>query len=102
MISEKHTRYLIPLFTGEGKSISAEPLRDVSVFARSLQDVRCVVELPRFAFGPIYIGDRAGRILVKLNEKTVEEIPLIYTENYQIKNTFLIGPRVIMQAVGYG
>ena len=87
VLAEKDTRYLIPLFTGEGKSIAAEPLCDVTVFTASLADVECTVELPKFAFAPIYRGDYAGRILVKQKGKTVEVFPLVYMENYGIENT---------------
>lgn len=75
------TCYLLPLFYGDGRKIKVEPLRDVTVFASAEDDTAYVTELPRFAFGPVYAGDRAGRILIQLNGKTVDEVPLVYMEN---------------------
>ncbi len=75
------TRYLLPLFYGDGRKIAVEPLRDVTVYAAEDEQADYTVELPRFAFGPVYAGERAGRILVRLNGKTVDEVPLVYMEN---------------------
>lgn len=75
------TRYLLPLFYGDGRKIAVEPLRDVTVYAAAEDEASYTVELPRFAFGPVYAGDRAGRIVIKLNGRTVDEVPLVYMEN---------------------
>ena len=75
------TRYILPLFSGDGKKITAEPLRNVTVYAAEEDAADYIVELPRFVFGPVYAGDRAGRILVKLNGKIVDEVPLVYIDN---------------------
>lgn len=77
----RQTRYLLPMFYGDGRKIAAEPLGDVRVFARDAGDAEYIVELPRFVFGPVYVGDRAGRIVVRMNGQTVEEVPLVYMEN---------------------
>ena len=77
----RDTRYLLPLFCGNGRKIAVEPLTDVRVYAQDVQEAEYTVELPRFAFGPVYAGDRAGQIVVTINGRTVEEIPLVYMEN---------------------
>lgn len=81
VLVDSGTRYLLPLFYGDGRKIAVEPLRDVTVYAAAKDEADYVIELPRFAFGPVYAGDRAGRILVRLNGRTVEEVPLVYMEN---------------------
>ena len=81
VLLDSSTRYLLPLFSGDGRKIPAEPLRSVTVYATDSDRADYIVELPRFAFGPVYAGDRAGRILVRLNGKTVDEVPLVYMEN---------------------
>ena len=75
------TRYLLPLFYGDGRKIAVEPLRDVTVYAKAEDEADYIAELPRFAFGPVYAGDKAGRIVVRLNGKTVDEVPLVCMEN---------------------
>ncbi len=75
------TRYLLPLFYGDGRKIAVEPLRNVTVYACGEDTADYTVELPRFAFGPVYMGDKAGRILVRLNGKIVDEVPLVYMED---------------------
>ncbi len=81
VLLDEGTRYLLPLFYGDGRRIAAEPLRDVTVYGTDGDEMDYTVELPRFVFGPVYAGDRAGRILVRLNGKTVDEVPLVYMEN---------------------
>lgn len=81
LLVERGTRYLLPLFTGEGKRLAVEPLRDVTVFASAADEAAFIVELPRFAFCPVYVGDKAGRIIVRLNGHPVDEVPLVYMEN---------------------
>lgn len=81
MLLVRDTRYLLPLFYGDGRKVSVEPLRDVTVYASAEDEADYITELPRFVFGPVYAGDRAGRILVRLNGRIVEEVPLVYMEN---------------------
>ena len=81
VLVDSGTRYLLPLFYGDGRKIPVEPLRDAEVIAAAGDEPDNMIELPRFVFGPVYAGDRAGRILVKLNGRTVDEVPLVYMEN---------------------
>lgn len=81
ILVDSGTRYLLPLFYGDGRKIAAEPLTDVTVYAAAEEAADYTVELPRFVFGPVYAGDKAGRIVVRLNGKTVDEVPLVYMEN---------------------
>ena len=80
LLVSAQTRYAVPLL-GSGASVMAEPLDDATAFVDILQSASVVVELPRFVFGPVYMGDRAGRILVRVNGITVEEVPVVYMEN---------------------
>ena len=81
LLVSSETRYVLPMLRGNGSTVMAEPLRDVTVFTSDLASVKTIVELPRFVYGPVYVGDRAGRILVRVNGVTVEEVPLVYMEN---------------------
>ena len=78
---ENNTRYLLPLFYGDGRRIGVEPLADVQVYAGSVQEAEYIIELPRFVFGPVYAGDRAGQVLVKQKGRVVGEVPLVFMEN---------------------
>lgn len=78
LVSEK-TRYCLPVLGGG--TVTAEPLGNVTVFTDKPEEADLVVELPRFVFGPVHTGDRAGRILVRVDGITAEEVPLVYMEN---------------------
>ncbi len=79
----KDRRFQVPVVSGEGAKVSAEPLRDVTCFTLHPENVECVIQLPPFAYGPIHIGDKAGKIVVRLNGKQIGEVPLVYMENYE-------------------
>lgn len=83
-VLDKKTPFYVPMVSPNRKVMLAEPLSDVRVFTNKTDKVEIAIELPRFVFAPVYIGERAGRVLVTVNGKQVEQVPLIYMENYEI------------------
>ena len=84
LVLEKDTCFRVPIVSGNDDMICVEPLIDVTVFAEEADEVSYRVELPRFVFGPILKGDRAGRIVVTVNDREVSEVPLVYMEDYKM------------------
>lgn len=83
MLLEQNTRYLLPLVSSEEMNLAVEPLTDVTVFAALEDELSFSVQLPPFVYGPVYVGDRIGRITVYLNQKEVGEVPLVSMEQYE-------------------
>ncbi len=87
----KDTRFEVPLLTGDGTSAPVEPLYDVTIFAGDGCKVSYQVELPGVDFGPVYAGEKAGQVLVKIDGNTVGQVPLVYMNTYEIENRTLPG-----------
>lgn len=80
-----NTKYQIPIMSGTDITVSVEPLTDVTVFADENDDIEYRVELPRFVFGPVYKGEKAGQIVVTVNGAKAAEVQLVYMEDYIVK-----------------
>ena len=78
----KDTRFAVPLVSAAEQKLYAEPLSDVTCFGSDATEAKCSIELPRFAYGPIHRGDKAGRIVVRVNGQLIGEIPLVYMEEF--------------------
>lgn len=85
LLIAKDTRFAVPLVSEHDTKLYAEPLRDVQCFVREDFVPQCRVELPRFAYPPVHRGDKAGRVLVRLNGEPIGEIPLLYMEELPIR-----------------
>ncbi len=87
VLLKRETRYLVPTVSADGRKLGAEPLTDVTVFSTHEDQVSYVVELPPFVYGPVYVGDRLGRIVISLEDREVGEVPLVCMEHYPIETT---------------
>lgn len=84
LVLEQDTRFYVPIVTGNDDIVSVEHLTDVTVFADEDDVIAYRVELPRFVFGPVCKGDRAGQIVVTVNGKEASKVPLVFMEDYQM------------------
>lgn len=81
LLIPKETQFLLPVVSDHETTVTVEPLTDVTVFTESSDRAEYTVELPRFVFGPIYTGEKAGRIVVTMDGNQVAEVPLVYMES---------------------
>lgn len=88
VLLKKDTRYLVSVVGEEKLLLPVEPLRDVTVFAEQAGDAAYIVELPRFVYGPVHVGDKLGRIVVNLDGRQVGEIPLVAMEHFELEITY--------------
>ena len=72
--------YQVPMISGNKKSISVIPDRDIKIFLEKDVKVEIRAVVPPFVFPPLKIGETAGKICVIINNNVVEEIPLVYAE----------------------
>ena len=84
IILEKNERFHIPLMNGTDSTVCVMPETDVTAFLREDETAEYIIELPRFVFGSVKQGDRAGQIVITLNNLPMGKVPLIYTETYKI------------------
>lgn len=85
VVLPKDTVFQVPIMTGSEETVSVEPLSDVTVFADEQSTIDYVVELPRFVFGPVNRGDKAGQIVVTVNGEEAAKVQLVYMEDYRMK-----------------
>ena len=76
----KESRYQVAVVSDDDTSVAVEPLTDVIIFAESAEDAEYIVELPSFVYGPVHVGDKIGNVVVTLNGKEVDEVPLVAME----------------------
>lgn len=73
--------YQVPLISGNKKSISVIPGREIKIFLENDVKVEIKAVIPSFVFPPLKMGETVGEICVIINNNVVEEIPLVYAEN---------------------
>lgn len=87
VLMEKDTRYLVTVVGEQEHLLPVEPLTDVTVFAERKEAAVYIVELPRFVYGPVHVGDKLGRIVVTLDGRQVGEVPLVAMEHFELEIT---------------
>ena len=84
VLLEKQEKFSVPIMDGSGCVIWAVPETDVTAFLREDETADYVVELPRFVFGSVEQGERAGQIVVFADGNVVNKVPLVYSDSHEI------------------
>lgn len=84
--------YIMPLCGGVGDHVMLENTQKVTVILpRSANNIKCVVELPRFCYAPISEGDVVGRLVFTLDGKEIAESEIIAKTTVGMQKKKLFG-----------
>lgn len=74
----------VPVLSGSRESLKAVPEEGVCLVLPRTETVQLQAELPHFVFAPVKKGETAGSVSVIIQNKTVAEIPLCYTDSAEL------------------
>ena len=87
----QEARFDIPVISGSRRNIYAAPEESVQLVIPKNTQIELRAELPQFVFSPIKKGETAGKVWVIIEQVTVTELPLLYTDSVQMAYPVLQG-----------
>lgn len=85
VFNAENCTFSIPLLSGKGDYASAVPAEERKLLLSRGAEAEIKLELPYYVFAPVSHGAPAGRMLIYLDGQLVEELPLVYNDNYPIR-----------------
>lgn len=74
----------VPVISGVRQNVSVRPGEDFTLIYSKNDQIELSCELSKFVYAPVNEKEKAGVITIKLNSKTINEIPIIYCESVML------------------
>lgn len=77
----------IPVISGVKENVSVHPAEDYVYVYSSAEKTELSWEISQFVYAPVMQNEKAGMIVIKKNNATLKEIPLLYGETVRLDET---------------
>lgn len=77
LCSEESLEYTVPVVGGNAEYVTLTNKDEIRItLPKSAPEVTVTVELPRFLYAPVKVGEAIGRAVYSIDGKTIAEVPL--------------------------